>query len=40
MKIISAKIINQQLFPKIVQIEGKKVSNWSEISPYYTINKS
>jgi methionyl-tRNA formyltransferase len=40
MKIISAKIINQQLSPKIVQIEGKKITNWSEIEKYYTINKS
>lgn len=38
MKILSASIINQQLIPNVVQIEGKKIVNWSEISKYYTIN--
>lgn len=40
MKILSASIINQQLIPNVVQIEGKKIVNWSEISKYYTINKN
>jgi len=39
MKIFSASIINQQLIPNIVQIEGKKTVNWSEIYKYYTIKK-
>jgi len=26
--------------PELVQIEGKKITNWSEISKYYTIKKS
>jgi len=40
MKILSAKIINQQLIFNTVQIEGKKIVNWSEICKYYTINKN
>ena len=40
MKIFSASIINQQLIPSTVQIEGKKTVNWPEISKYYTINKN
>lgn len=40
MKVLSASIINQQLVPIVVQIEGKKIVNWSEISKYYTINKN
>jgi len=40
MKVLSASITNQQLVPNIVQIEGKKNVNWSEISKYYTINKN
>lgn len=40
MKIFSATITNQQLIPGIVQIEGKTKTNWSEISKYYTVNKS
>ncbi|MDD4785092.1 MAG: methionyl-tRNA formyltransferase [Candidatus Shapirobacteria bacterium] len=40
MKIISSTIINQKFTPKIVQIEGKKSIEWSEIVKYYTINKS
>lgn len=40
MKIFSANIINQQLTPNIVQIEGKKVTDWPEIDKYYTINKA
>lgn len=35
-KILKMKIYSQE----IVQIEGKKIANWSEISKYYTINKS
>ncbi|MFA6185345.1 MAG: methionyl-tRNA formyltransferase [Candidatus Shapirobacteria bacterium] len=40
MKILSASIINQQLIPNTVQIEGKKIVSWSEICKYYTINKN
>ena len=40
MKFFSASIINQKLIPNIVQIEGKKTVNWSEICKYYTINKN
>lgn len=39
MKIYSASVVNQQLSPVLVQIEGKKMVNWSEISKYYTISK-
>ena len=39
MKIYSASVVNQQLSPLLVQIEGKKMVNWSEISKYYTITK-
>lgn len=39
MKILSASTINQQLIPNTVQIESKKIVNWSEICKYYTINK-
>ncbi|MEI8068028.1 MAG: methionyl-tRNA formyltransferase [Candidatus Shapirobacteria bacterium] len=37
MKIISSQIINKQLIPNQVQIEGKKIVNWTEINKYYTI---
>ena len=40
MKIFSASVINQQLVPNSVQIEGKKTVNWPEINKYYTINKN
>lgn len=40
MKIFSASIINKELTPSLAQIEGKKITDWSEISKYYTINKS
>ncbi|MDD2225199.1 MAG: methionyl-tRNA formyltransferase [Candidatus Shapirobacteria bacterium] len=40
MKILSASTTNQQLIPNTVQIEGKKIVNWSEICKYYTINKN
>ena len=39
MKILSAAIFNQQLEIKSVQIEGKKITQWSEISKYYQIIK-
>jgi methionyl-tRNA formyltransferase len=39
MKIFSATLNNENLVPKEVQIEGKKTTNWSEISPYYTLKK-
>lgn len=39
MKLISATIINNNLVPKLVQIESKKPTPWSEISKYYTIKK-
>lgn len=38
-KLISADFTNNQLILKNVQIEGKKVTPWSEISNYYTIIK-
>jgi methionyl-tRNA formyltransferase len=35
------KIFKMKMFsPTLVQIEGKKITPWSEISNYYTINKS
>lgn len=35
------KTLKMKMFsPTLVQIEGKKITNWSEISNYYTINKS
>jgi len=40
MKIFSATLKNQKLLPNLVQIEGKNKSNWSEISKYYSINKT
>jgi len=40
MKIFSGSLINQQFVPNQIQIEGKKTTNWSEISKYYTIKKS
>jgi methionyl-tRNA formyltransferase len=39
-KIFKASIINKEFAPSLVQIEGKRPTNWSEISNYYTINKS
>jgi len=40
MKILSASIINQNLIPKQIQIEGKKPTSWSEVEKYYKIIKS
>ncbi|HAP37580.1 TPA: methionyl-tRNA formyltransferase [Candidatus Shapirobacteria bacterium] len=40
MKILSATLNQNQIIPKQVQIEGKKVTTWSEIENYYTIKKS
>lgn len=40
LKIFSGSLINQQFVPNQIQIEGKKTTNWSEISKYYTIKKS
>lgn len=37
MKLFSSVISNNQLTPKLVQIEGKTPVNWSEISSHYTI---
>jgi methionyl-tRNA formyltransferase len=35
------QILKMKMYtPELVQIEGKKITNWSEISKYYTINKS
>ena len=39
-KIFSGQLINQQFVPNQVQIEGKTITTWSEISSYYTIKKS
>jgi methionyl-tRNA formyltransferase len=39
-KIFSSTMINHQLVFDSVQIEGKKITNWSEISKYYNIDKS
>ena len=40
MKIFSSSLINNQLVFNQVQIEGKKITNWSEISQHYTIDKA
>jgi methionyl-tRNA formyltransferase len=40
MKVFSSTIVNNQLVFDSVQIEGKKNTNWSEISKYYTLDKS
>lgn len=37
MKIFSGNIKNNQFTPNQVQVEGKKVSSWDQISDYYTI---
>ena len=35
------QVLKMKMFsPTLVQIEGKKITNWSEISKYYTIKKS
>jgi methionyl-tRNA formyltransferase len=35
------QILKMKMYtPELVQIEGKKITNWSEISKYYTIKKS
>jgi methionyl-tRNA formyltransferase len=34
------KLKMKMFSPSLVQIEGKKITPWSEISKYYTINKS
>lgn len=39
MKIFSSEIISQNLIPKLVQIEGKKATDLSEIENYYSIIK-
>ncbi|HCU55372.1 methionyl-tRNA formyltransferase [Candidatus Shapirobacteria bacterium RIFOXYD1_FULL_38_32] len=40
MKILSATLNQNQITPQQIQIEGKKVTNWSEVENYYTIKKS
>ncbi len=37
MKILSSIVANQKLIPISVQIEGKKITNWTEIKNYYSI---
>jgi len=39
-KVFKMKIFSSNTEPIEVQIEGKKITPWSEISNYYTINKS
>ncbi|MBU1088940.1 methionyl-tRNA formyltransferase [Patescibacteria group bacterium] len=40
MKIYSSIVKKKLLIPQSVQIENKKTTNWSQISPYYTIVKN
>lgn len=36
-----SQVLKMKMYtPELVQIEGKKITNWSEISKYYTIKKS
>jgi len=37
LKIFSARLINQKIVPDLVQIEGKKIVSWQEISSSYQI---
>jgi methionyl-tRNA formyltransferase len=39
MKIISSKIVNNNLVPNQVQIEGKKITLWEEIQKHYQLIK-
>lgn len=39
MKIYSSSVISNQLIPKLIQIEGKKITNWEEVNKYYTVIK-